>query len=186
MKHWITSHNNFHFLLFFLTIRVFNIEIRWFFITLNIGIRNLADKCGIAYFILNLLIQKKIDNSILLSQFFFTVDTLLFNNSRTNGYSLLLSFSFSVVPTFWFFTDNLVINFFSTNFVNFFITSISFKIMFWREIKLWVLPLYTDLIGRLEVTGKSEGSKGVCWVAGVITVSRLATKLSETEDVKSI
>ena len=58
--------------------------------------------------------------------------------------------------------------------------------MFWREIKLWVLSLYTDLIGRLGVTDKSEGSKGVCWVSGIITVSRLATKLSETEDVQSI
>ena len=57
--------------------------------------------------------------------------------------------------------------------------------MFWREIKLWVLSLYTNLIGRLGVTDKSEGSKGVCWVSG-ITVSRLAAKLSETEDVQSI
>ena len=58
--------------------------------------------------------------------------------------------------------------------------------MFWREIKLWVLSIYTDLIGRLGVTDKSEGSKGVSWVSGIITVSRLATKLSETEDVQSI
>ena len=58
--------------------------------------------------------------------------------------------------------------------------------MFRREIKLWVLPLYADLIGRLGVTDKSEGSKGVCWVSGVITVSRLATKLSEIEDLQSI
>ena len=58
--------------------------------------------------------------------------------------------------------------------------------MFWREIKLWVLSLYTNLLGRLGVTDKSEGSKGVCWVSGIITVSRLATKLSETEDVQSI
>ena len=48
-----------------------------------------------------------------------------------------------------------------------------------------MLSLYTDLIGRLGVTDKSEGSKGVCWVSG-ITVSRLAAKLSETEDVQSI
>ena len=33
--------------------------------------------------------------------------------------------------------------------------------MFLGEIKRWVLPLYTDLIGRLRVTDKSEGSKGV-------------------------
>ena len=58
--------------------------------------------------------------------------------------------------------------------------------MFWREIRLWVLSLYTDLIGRLGVTDKSEGSKGVCWVSGIITVSRLATKLSEIEDLQSI
>ena len=58
--------------------------------------------------------------------------------------------------------------------------------MFWREIKLWVLSLYTDLIGRPGVTDKSEGSKGVCWVSGIITVSWLAIKLSETEDVQSI
>ena len=89
------------------------------------------------------------------------------------------------------FTDKLVIkfsissNFFSTDFVKFFIVSISFKNMFWREIKLWVLSLYTNLIGRLGVTDKSQGSKGVCWVSG-ITVSRLAAKLSETEDVQSI
>ena len=78
------------------------------------------------------------------------------------------------------FTDKLVIkfsissNFFSTDFVKFFIVSISFKNMFWREIKLWVLSLYT------------EGSRGVCWVSGIITISWLATKLSETEDVQSI
>ena len=47
-----------------------------------------------------------------------------------------------------------------------------------------MLSLYTDLIGRLGVTDKSEGSKGVCWVSGIITVSRLATKLSETEHVQ--
>ena len=58
--------------------------------------------------------------------------------------------------------------------------------MFWREIKLRVLLLYTDLIGRLGVTGKSEGSRGVCWVSGIITVSRLATRLAETEDVRLI
>ena len=58
--------------------------------------------------------------------------------------------------------------------------------MFWGEIKLWVLSLFTDLIGRLGVTGKLEGSKGVCWVFGIIFVSRVATKLSETEDVQSI
>ena len=58
--------------------------------------------------------------------------------------------------------------------------------MFWREIKLWVLSLYTNLIGRLGVTDESEGSKGVCWVSEIITLSRLATKLSETEDVQSI
>ena len=76
--------------------------------------------------------------------------------------------------------DKLVIkfsissNFFSTDFVKFFIVSISFKNMFWREIKLWVLSLYT------------EGSRGVCWVSGIITISWLATKLSETEDVQLI
>ena len=82
------------------------------------------------------------------------------------------------------FIDKLVIefpipsNFFSTDFVKFFIVSISFKNMFWTEIKLWVLSLYINLIGRLGVTDKSEGSKGVCWVSRIITVSRLATKLS--------
>ena len=35
------------FSLFFLIIRIFNNEIRRFFVTLNIEIRNLADKCGI-------------------------------------------------------------------------------------------------------------------------------------------
>ena len=49
-----------------------------------------------------------------------------------------------------------------------------------------MLSLYTDLIGRLGVTDKSDGSKGVSWVSGIITVSRSATKLSETEDVQSI
>ena len=58
--------------------------------------------------------------------------------------------------------------------------------MFWREIKLWVLSFYTDLIGLLGVTDKLEGSKGVCWVSGIITVSRLTTKLSKTGDVQSI
>ena len=58
--------------------------------------------------------------------------------------------------------------------------------MFWREIKLWVLLLYSDLIGRLGVTDKSEGSKWIYWVSGIITVSRFPTKLSETEDVQSI
>ena len=58
--------------------------------------------------------------------------------------------------------------------------------MFWRKIKLWVLSFYTDLIRRLEVTSKSEGSKGVCWVSGIIPLSRLATKLCETKDVQSI
>ena len=57
--------------------------------------------------------------------------------------------------------------------------------MFWGEIKLWVLSLYTNLIGRLGVTNKLEGTKGVCWVSGIITVSRLA-KLSETEDMQLI
>ena len=57
--------------------------------------------------------------------------------------------------------------------MKFFIVSIFFKNIFWREIKLWVLLLFTDLIGRLGVTGKLEGSKGVCWVSGIITVSRL-------------
>ena len=58
--------------------------------------------------------------------------------------------------------------------------------MFWREIKLWVLSLYTDLIGRLGLIDKSKGSKKVCWASGIITVSRLASKLSETEDVQPI
>ena len=58
--------------------------------------------------------------------------------------------------------------------------------MFCREIKLWVLSLYTDLIGRLGVTDKSEGSKWIYWVSGIIAVSRFPTKLSETEDVQSI
>ena len=58
--------------------------------------------------------------------------------------------------------------------------------MFWRGIKLWVLSLYTDFISRLGVTDKSEGSKGVCWVSGIVTVFRLTTRLSETEDVQSI
>ena len=58
--------------------------------------------------------------------------------------------------------------------------------MFWREIKLWVLSLYTNLIGRLGVTDKSEGSKWIYRVSGIITVSRFPTKLSETEDVQSI
>ena len=75
--------------------------------------------------------------------------------------------------------------FFSTDFVKFLIAFISFKNMIWREVKLWVLSLYTDLIGHLGVTDKLEGSKGVCWVSG-ITVSRLVTKLSETEDVQLI
>ena len=48
-----------------------------------------------------------------------------------------------------------------------------------------MLSLYTDLIGRLGVTDKLEGSNGVFWVSG-ITVSRLADKLSETEDMQSI
>ena len=76
--------------------------------------------------------------------------------------------------------------FFSTDFVKFLIVSISFKNMFWREVKLWVLSLYTDLIGRLGVTDKLEGSKGVCWVSRIIAISRFATKLSETEDVQLI
>ena len=123
---------------------------------------------------------------------FSNVDTLLFNNSTTNEYSLSHSFSFYGVPTLWLLTDKLVIKlsissiFFSTDFVKLFIVSIFFKNMFRREIKLWVLPLYADLIGRLGVTDKSEGSKGVCWVSGIITVSRLATKLSEIEDLQSI
>ena len=75
---------------------------------------------------------------------------------------------------------------FSNDFVKFFIVSIFSKNMFWREIKLWVLSLYTNLIGRLGVIDKPEGSKGVCWVSGIITASRLATKLSETKDVQSI
>ena len=58
--------------------------------------------------------------------------------------------------------------------------------MFWREIKLWVLSFYTDLIGLLGVTDKLEGSKGVGWVSGIIPVSRLTTKLSKTGDVQSI
>ena len=36
-----------------------------------------------------------------------------------------------------------------------------------------MLSLFTDLIGRLGVTDKWEGSKEVCWVSGIITVSRL-------------
>ena len=58
--------------------------------------------------------------------------------------------------------------------------------MLWSEIKLWVLSLYTDLIGRLGVTEKSEDSKEVCWVSGITTVSSLPTKLSKTEDVQPI
>ena len=58
--------------------------------------------------------------------------------------------------------------------------------MFWREIKFWVLSLYTNLIGRVGVTDKSESSKVVYWVSGIINASRLATKLSETDDVQSI
>ena len=88
--------------------------------------------------------------------------------------------------------DKLVIkfsissSFISNDFVKFFIVSIFFKNMFWREIKLWMLLLYTDLICWLGVTDRSEGSKGVSWVSGMITVSRFATKLSEAEDVQSI
>ena len=64
---------------------------------------------------------------------------------------------------YWQVSDRILnfLNFFSADFVKFFIVSISFKNMFLGEIKRWVLPLYTDLIGRLRVTDKSEGSKGV-------------------------
>ena len=58
--------------------------------------------------------------------------------------------------------------------------------MLCREIILWVLSLYPDLIGRLGVTGKSEDRKVVCWISRIITVIGLATKLSETQHVQSI
>ena len=56
--------------------------------------------------------------------------------------------------------------------------------MLWREIKIWVLSLYTNLILGLELTDKSEGGKGVLWDSEMIIVSRLATKLTKTEDVQ--
>ena len=56
--------------------------------------------------------------------------------------------------------------------------------MCWRETKIWVLLLYTDLIVPLELTDKSEGGKGVLKDSEMITVSRLATKLTKTEDVQ--
>ena len=112
------------------------------------------------------------------------LDALLLHNSTTNWYSLSLSFSFSrgtyTVIVYWQVIDKILPHFFY-RFCKIFI---SFKNTFLREIKLWVLSLYTDLIGRLGVSYKSEGSKGVCRVSGVITVSRLATKLSGTEDVQ--
>ena len=48
-----------------------------------------------------------------------------------------------------------------------------------------MLSLFTDLIGRLGVTDKWEGSKEVCWVSGIITVSRL-TKFQLSSSSSSI
>ena len=115
---------------------------------------------------------------------FSNVDTLLFNNFI---FSFFLWGTYTMIVYLQANDKTLnFLNFFLTDLVKLFIVSIFFKNMFRREIKLWVLSLYADLIGRLGVTDKSEGSKGVCWVSGIITVSRLATKLSETEDFQSI
>ena len=54
-----------------------------------------------------------------------------------------------------------------------------------EEIKLWALSLFTDLIGRVGVTDKWEGSKEVCWVSEIITVSRF-TKLHLSSSSSSI
>ena len=48
--------------------------------------------------------------------------------------------------------------------------------MFWREINLWVLSLYTALIGRVGVTDKLKGTKGVCWVSGFMSVNLFMRK----------
>ena len=155
------------------------------FFTLNIGMRNLAGKCGITDFILNLLIQKGIDNRDASQPVVFLMSMLFFwILPQLTDILFHFLFLFLGVPTLWLFTGKLLIKFSLVFFYRFCKIFISFKNTFLREIKLWVLSLYTDLIGRLGVSYKSEGSKGVCRVSGVITVSRLATKLSGTEDVQ--